>query len=184
MPQQHQSSGLHLKDAWRHFWPEWLLPKQTVKVFLSFLVTTVVLLLFWLAGCLLDFLKTDVGKKLKVNKLIDMAAQVRDFKCWSHGRCRCQLTVAFSSPLAKELESWNSEPCGLMRKKYDNTGHGSDIEVYLYTCRFTVALCTLVWMCGSSHGANAHGNCHHELCGLCGGPLACLACEPPPSVNY
>lgn len=29
------------------------------------------------AGCLLDFLKTDEGKKLKVNKLIDMAAQVR-----------------------------------------------------------------------------------------------------------
>lgn len=35
-----------------------------------------VFLRFSLAGCLLDFLKTDVGKKLKVNKLIDMAAQV------------------------------------------------------------------------------------------------------------
>lgn len=30
-----------------------------------------------MSGCLLDFLKTDEGKKLKVNKLIDMAAQVR-----------------------------------------------------------------------------------------------------------
>lgn len=36
-----------------------------------------IFLLFSMAGCLLDFLKTDVGKNLKVNKLIDMAAQVR-----------------------------------------------------------------------------------------------------------
>lgn len=35
--------------------------------------------LFLFAGCLLDFLKTDEGKKLKLNKLIDMSAQVGNF---------------------------------------------------------------------------------------------------------
>lgn len=42
----------------------------------TFLTIMPVFLRFSLAGCLLDFLKTDVGKKLNVNKLIDMAAQV------------------------------------------------------------------------------------------------------------
>lgn len=41
---------------------------------LSFVTLTVLLLS--LAGSLLDFLKSDEGRKLKVNKLIDMAAQV------------------------------------------------------------------------------------------------------------
>lgn len=36
----------------------------------------VILLLFSWAGCLLDFLKSDKGKTLKTNKLIDMSAQV------------------------------------------------------------------------------------------------------------
>lgn len=40
-------------------------------------VRPVFFLHFSMSGCLLDFLKTDEGKKLKVNKLIDMAAQVR-----------------------------------------------------------------------------------------------------------
>lgn len=49
-----------------------------------------------LAGCLLDFLKTDTGRKLKINKLIDMAAQVSRSKntCLSS-----TLTGTFSSPL-------------------------------------------------------------------------------------
>ncbi|KAM7395484.1 hypothetical protein PAMA_006979 [Pampus argenteus] len=33
---------------------------------------------FMINGCLLDFLKTDEGKKLKLNKLIDMSAQVAE----------------------------------------------------------------------------------------------------------
>lgn len=33
---------------------------------------------FMVNGCLLDFLKTDVGRKLKMNKLIDMAAQIAE----------------------------------------------------------------------------------------------------------
>uniref|UniRef100_A0AAQ5YBC9 Tyrosine-protein kinase n=1 Tax=Amphiprion ocellaris TaxID=80972 RepID=A0AAQ5YBC9_AMPOC len=33
---------------------------------------------FMVNGCLLDFLKTDEGKKLKLNKLIDMSAQVAE----------------------------------------------------------------------------------------------------------
>lgn len=42
--------------------------------------TVMLLLLFFLsAGCLLDFLKTDEGKKLKLSKLIDMSAQVGNF---------------------------------------------------------------------------------------------------------
>lgn len=40
-------------------------------------------LLFSFAGCLLDFLKTDEGKKLKLNKLIDMSAQVGNFESLS-----------------------------------------------------------------------------------------------------
>ncbi|XP_041832576.1 tyrosine-protein kinase Blk [Melanotaenia boesemani] len=33
---------------------------------------------FMINGCLLDFLKTDEGKKLKMNKLIDMSAQIAE----------------------------------------------------------------------------------------------------------
>uniref|UniRef100_A0A7N6BX98 Tyrosine-protein kinase n=1 Tax=Anabas testudineus TaxID=64144 RepID=A0A7N6BX98_ANATE len=33
---------------------------------------------FMINGCLLDFLKTDEGKKLKINKLIDMSAQIAE----------------------------------------------------------------------------------------------------------
>ncbi|XP_070782315.1 tyrosine-protein kinase Blk isoform X2 [Enoplosus armatus] len=33
---------------------------------------------FMINGCLLDFLKTDEGKKLKLNKLIDMSAQIAE----------------------------------------------------------------------------------------------------------
>lgn len=36
--------------------------------------------IFSFAGCLLEFLKTDEGKRLKVNKLIDMSAQVGNFE--------------------------------------------------------------------------------------------------------
>ncbi|MED6262612.1 hypothetical protein ATANTOWER_022784, partial [Ataeniobius toweri] len=33
---------------------------------------------FMVNGCLLDFLKTDAGKNLKMNKLIDMSAQIAE----------------------------------------------------------------------------------------------------------
>lgn len=56
--------------------------KQTKVAFFSFL-----------AGCLLDFLKTDVGRKLKMNKLIDMAAQVSQSENAGH------LTFVFGSNL-------------------------------------------------------------------------------------
>lgn len=92
----------------------WKFPRNnnTPVIMLSVITHGDRVLLFSFAGCLLDFLKTDEGKKLKLNKLIDMSAQVGNFEslsqCFRHDLCEGSWLVCdifIWTPLSKIMKA-------------------------------------------------------------------------------
>ncbi|MEQ2261285.1 hypothetical protein XENORESO_008185, partial [Xenotaenia resolanae] len=70
---------------------------------------------FMVNGCLLDFLKTDAGKNLKMNKLIDMSAQIAEGMAYIEKRNFIHRDVRAANILVSETLHCKIADFGLAR---------------------------------------------------------------------